>query len=342
MKAETRERLIRMMIITVYAEALLQQFMYLVYPFVIPMDPLTLHILYIATFNLASEGNLLIDKRLNKTMPWFTNPQKRLLVQLGGAILWSLAVVVITFSIKGYLLGGIPDSHFPMFAVYSFAFGGFFLIVLNGVYIARNFFNNWKTSLLEIERLKQEKLKTDYKLLQDQVNPHFLFNSLNVLISEISRDQPTAIMFTRKLSQVYRYVLQSRNQEVVTLRAEIEFIRSILYLHQARVGEALKYEISIPDDALEKKIPPMTIQILVENAIKHNSATLNDPLVISIVARTADAVTVTNTLRLKEAIDSTKTGLTNIRDRYRLLAARDIIIQKTDAEFSVTVALLDD
>ncbi len=150
---------------------------------------------------------------------------------------WTFIMTAIPLSTKllvndEFLIagGGLP-SVFTAFALFTYVEGTFFLIAFNGIYIARNFFHKWKSSLLEIENLKQEKLKRDYQALQDQVNPHFLFNSLNVLISEIYHHPEKAADFARGLSRVYRYVLQSKNSELVPLKTELEFVRSFIYLH---------------------------------------------------------------------------------------------------------------
>ena len=182
-----------------------------------------------------------------------------------------------------------------------------------GVSQAVNFIKQWKTTLLEVEKLKREKLKADYRALQNQVNPHFLFNNLNVLISEIKHDPDTAETFTRKLAEVYRYVLQSKNYDLISLKKELEFIRSYIYLHQVRIGNAFKVSINVNNESLQRYLPPLTLQILVENAIKHTVMNEENPLHITIETPDIQTVIVKNNLNPKHSFDSTKTGLSNIK-----------------------------
>jgi LytS/YehU family sensor histidine kinase len=195
--------------------------------------------------------------------------------------------------------------------------------------------------LLENEKLKREKLKSDYKLLQDQINPHFLFNSFNVLISEISHDPSVAKEFATKLSQVYRYVLQSNKQELVQLKEELIFLESYIYLHEIRIGDALKFKMHVEEDCLNYSIPPLTLQILVENAIKHNA--VNQDNLLNIVLRSEEncKLILSNNLNPKSTIESTKTGLMNIRNRYKLLGDYDIQVDHSETHFTVTLPLLD-
>ena len=295
---------------------------------------------YVLFYNIASEGNLLIDKYLNEKYPWFISARRRLIVQTVIALVWTFLVITIPFAIRLLITASIEIQN-PKFVVFNLATGTLFIVAFNSIYIANNFFRNWKTSLLEIEKLKQEKLKSDYKLLQDQINPHFLFNSLSVLMSEIKHDPAVAYEFTKKLSDVYRYVLQTRNHQTVTLQKELQSVNAFIYLHKIRLGEKLKIFVSIPEELNEKYLPPMTLQVLTENAIKHNIATEAKPLQISI-AGDSNGITITNNLQEKTIIDSTQTGLSNIKMRYSLLGSKNIEINKTGNDFRVFVPLLEE
>jgi LytS/YehU family sensor histidine kinase len=206
----------------------------------------------------------------------------------------------------------------------------------------RNFYKQKESTLLEIEHLKQEKLKSDYKVLQNQVNPHFLFNSLNALISEIKHDPETAIEFTRKLSKVYRYVLQSKDQELISLREEIDFIDSFIFLHKVRMGNSLLFKIHLTDNAMDFKVPPLTLQILIENAIKHNIANEEEVLKIEINLKNGSKLEVKNNFNPKTDLHSTKTGLSNIRSRYALFNKGEIKVLQTKNEFIVAIPLIED
>ncbi|MFC7526545.1 sensor histidine kinase [Parapedobacter sp. GCM10030251] len=196
-------------------------------------------------------------------------------------------------------------------------------------------------SRLENERLKKENLQARLSLLQEQVSPHFLFNSLGTLQSMINERAPR--QFIHRLADVYRYLLNNRMADLVELRAELDFARAYLYILQERFEQALFVDIDIAEHYLEMKIPPMTLQVLVENAVKHNVADAEAPLHLQISATGTDRLTVTNSLRPKPSQgDSLGTGLDNTRERYRLLAGRDIDVLKTGHTFTVSVPLLND
>jgi sensor histidine kinase YesM len=297
-------------------------------------------ILYVLFFNLNSEGNLYFDRYLDQKLPWFYFPRKRVLVQSVFMLVWSVLTLGMLYLIWYFLKDGA--LQYPQFLFFIFIISVLFLTAFIGVSQAVNFIKQWKTTLLEVEKIEREKLKADYKALQNQVNPHFLFNSLNVLISEIKHDPDTAETFTRKLSMVYRYVLQSKNHELISLSKELDFIRSFIYLHQVRLGDALKVTIDIGNDSKQLYLPPLTLQVLVENAIKHNVINEENPLHINIATPETQILIVKNNLNPKQSFESTNTGLSNIKARYELLKEDGIKIEKSTTEFIVTVPLLDE
>ena len=273
-------------------------------------------------------------------LPWGTNPQWRLWVQGLTLLLWSIISIGIPFYIW-YIING-KSLNYPQLSVLTFVAAIAFLMGIIAVSATRDFFKNWKASILETEYYKQEKLKSDYKVLQNQVNPHFLFNSLNVLISEIKYNPDTAVEFTRKLSKVYRYVLQSKNHDLILLKDEVEFIKSYIFLHKVRIGEALQFSINIFENDLQKQIPPLTLQILVENAIKHNVANEENKLTLSIAMADNNTLQVKNNLNIKTGVESTNTGLANIKKRYDLLKLGEIQVIQTKDEFIVNIPLLNE
>lgn len=197
----------------------------------------------------------------------------------------------------------------------------------------------WIQSQKEIDIMKQEKLKMDYNSLQDKLNPHFLFNNLSVLKSLIIYDQNTAVKFTEDFTDVYRYVLESKENVLVSLAHELEFINAYLGLHKERLGKGLEVKMSIDKSSLQKELAPLTLQLLVENAIKHNSVSKNKPLVIEIISKD-DYIGVINSLQLKESSYSTKTGLKNLILRYRMISEKEVEIMESDTEFMVKIPLV--
>jgi len=297
-------------------------------------------LLYLFFFNLNTEGSLFFDRYLNKKLPWFYFPQKRIFIQLCFIILWAFITIVLPF-IAWYFING-QSLAYPPASVIIFIGSIVFLFGFIGISMSINFFKQWQISLLDAELFKQEKLKADYRVLQNQVNPHFLFNSLNVLISEIKHDPDTAETFTRNLSLVYRYVLQSKNHDLISLEKEIDFIRSYIYLHRVRVGDALNVSIDANNETKQRCLPPLTLQILLENAIKHNVMNEENPLNITIETADKQTLIVKNNMNPKQSFDSTKTGLSNIKARYELLKEDGFKIEQSATEFIVSVPLLDE
>ena len=294
---------------------------------------------YLFFFNMNTEGNLFFDRYLNKSLPWFENPRKRIVTQLAFIILWTILTLGLPFT-AWYFFNG-KSFAYPPGPVIIFIGSIIFLLGFLGVAMSRNFFKQWQTSLLKAEYNKQEKLKADYRVLQNQVNPHFLFNCLNVLISEIKHNPNTAVDFTRKLSKVYRYVLQSKNHDLIPLKKELEFIDSFIYLHKVRIGDSLNYSKEISEEAFEMLLPPLTLQILMENAIKHNVANEENVLIISIRTNGYKELLVSNNLQIIENVESTYTGLSNLNKRYELLNMQGFSYGIQEDDFVVRVPLID-
>ena len=295
---------------------------------------------YLLFFNLNTEGNLFFDRYLNKKLPWFDYPKKRLIIQFAFIIGWTFITIGLPF-IAWYFING-QSFAYPPGPVIIFIGSIVFLLGFIGVAMTRNFFKEWQISLLSAEYNKQEKLKADYRVLQNQVNPHFLFNSLNVLISEIKHNPNTAVEFTRKLSKVYRYVLQSKNYDLINLDKELKFIDSFIYLHKVRIGEALEYSKNISEEALQMQLPPLTLQILMENAIKHNVANEENVLKISIKSDGDNTLIISNNLQTIDHVDSTYTGLSNLSKRFELLKKDGFNYGEQEEKFVVTVPLIEE
>lgn len=191
----------------------------------------------------------------------------------------------------------------------------------------------------ELEELRQAKTASEYQSLVEQVNPHFLFNNLSVLKSLIMYDKDKAMKFTENFTDIYRYVLQCKDKKFMLLSEELDFVYSFLALHKERIGDGLKVNIDIEKELLNKSILPMGMQLLVENALKHNIASKSIPLQITISA-TNDYITVRNNLNKKDVAFSTHKGLENITKRYKLLSDKPVEITKTDTEFIVSLPLI--
>jgi len=205
--------------------------------------------------------------------------------------------------------------------------------------ISLRIIEKWIRSLKEIDLLKQAKLKSDYHSLQDQLNPHFLFNNLSVLKSMIIYDQKAAVLFTQNFTDVYRYVLQSKDKTTVKLKDEVEFISAYIGIHKQRLGNNLEVTMQLLPESLEKELPPLALQLLVENAIKHNIASKKSPLHI-IIQTLANQLIVKNNMNIKESTYSTQKGLTNLGLRYKMITSKGIEVRTSEQYFTVTLPLL--
>lgn len=194
----------------------------------------------------------------------------------------------------------------------------------------------WKKSLIDSEKLKQENLKAQYETLKNQINPHFLFNSLNTLAGLIPEDSKKGVEFVEKLSLFYRNVLIYRDKELIELSDELVMVDAYIYLQKMRFDTALILNISIDRERINGvKIPPMAIQILVENAIKHNVVSHSNPLKIEIELD-SEFIVVKNRIQRKKSLDpSTHLGLSNLAERVRLLNSEIDLIINDDSNFFI-------
>jgi len=215
-----------------------------------------------------------------------------------------------------------------------------FVIIFVAALVANNYHNSLKYFILENEKLRQEKLRLDYFALQDQLNPHFLFNNLSTLMAIIPENPDKALTFTEKFTDVYRYVLKSTNSRLTPLEEELEFIRAYITLHKERLAEGFICNIDIEKDALNKLLPPLSLQYLVENAIKHNLATEARPLKLEIYTRN-NRLTVSNNYQPRNSTYSTNTGLSNLKKRYQYLGLKGSVeVLQTNETFSVSIPLI--
>ncbi|MFQ5446867.1 MAG: sensor histidine kinase, partial [Saprospiraceae bacterium] len=194
---------------------------------------------------------------------------------------------------------------------------------------------------LEKERLVKENVQSQLESLRNQVNPHFFFNSLNTLAYLIPEDPAKAENFVQKLSKAYRYILEIRDKQLVTLEEELVFLDSYTCLLQERFGENLLVKVDAPEEILPYKLVPLSLQMLFENAIKHNVISTQSPLVIEVFVENTDRLVVKNNLQRKnQTMPSTKVGLENISRRYKLVSDHEVEVIMTQQSFIVILPLI--
>jgi len=288
-------------------------------------------------FIFISEGIFIYNKMISRKYPWHTHTRSRIVLLLFFTILWLILSVWLSHIAKPILENQRPIE--PMKYTTSIVIAILFVIIYVVLLFSYNYHQSLSSILLENERLKQDKLKQDYRALQDQINPHFLFNNLSTLIAIIRQDQETAIHFATNFSDVYRYVLQSNKHTSIKLEEELVFLQAYLALHKERLRDGLEVEHNIENSCLLWHLPPLSLQLLVENAVKHNIATKSLPLTIKVFTKN-DKIVVSNNINPKNTTYSTNTGLSNLRKRYELLTDQEITIVHTDREFRVELPLI--
>ncbi len=208
------------------------------------------------------------------------------------------------------------------------------------IYEAIYFYYQLKASIEEREQAKQAQIRSELAGLRNQVNPHFLFNSMNTLMNIVIEDQQLAVNFLKKLSKVYRYVLENREAQTIPLRQELDFIHSYVFLQKERFKGNLEVKIDIADHHLDQHIIPLSLQILFENAIKHNIISRRKPLLIEVFVNEGKLVILNNLQRKEQVMDSTKVGLENIKTRYRFFTEETVEVKENEQYFAVAIPLL--
>jgi sensor histidine kinase YesM len=284
------------------------------------------------------ESHYRYGKYLDKNVPWREEPGKRLLSQLPAGVLTAFIwVTLIRLAVNYFLM----NNKLIIFAdeAMLFVLSAIMLMGLSMVEFAFHLNENYRSSLAEVERFRKENAEYQFEMLKLQLNPHFLFNSLNTLASLVHEDAGKAAEFTRKLSDVYRYVLENRNKELVKLKDEIAFFHAFSYLLGLRFQGMIGFHFDISEASLERSIAPMTMQLLIENAVKHNVVSARAPLQIYIIANDEKLI-IQNNLQPKNDQPGTGTGLKNIISRYSFLTERKVEISRDDKFFTAIIPLI--
>lgn len=278
--------------------------------------------------------NSYMNDVLNERISWIETPIKRLVVGIIATIVFTVIAAVIILKGFEFLMGFKFNNYTEIIQVTLII--TFFISLFAH---SRGFLMAWKSSAVEVERYQKESIVSNYESLKNQVNPHFLFNSLNALTSLVYEDQDKATKFIKQLSGVYRYVLDTRGREVVALEEELLFLNSYLFLQQIRYGGKLVIKNTLQQ--LKGNVPPLALQMLVENAIKHNIISEAQPLIIHLYEENNNIV-VTNNLQLKKDLSEglSGVGLENIKRRYEFLSNRKVEVLKNENSFCVKLPIL--
>lgn len=279
------------------------------------------------------KGNAYLTDFLSARISWLKTPMKRFVIGVIATVVYTYAAISVT------------TWAYQYFAGYNFSRAGVtsmisivITLVISLFMHSRAFLHFWRQAAIDAEKLQKESIAARYESLKNQVNPHFLFNSFNALSNLVYEDQDKAVKFIKQLSNVYRYVLETRDKELVTLQEELEFLNAYLYLQQIRFGEKLRVDIHLDD--VQSMVAPLVLQMLSENAIKHNVVSEENPLTIRIYCE-GDYLVVQNNLQPKTVLqeESSGIGLENICKRYEFLTDKKVVVELADP-FTVKLPII--
>jgi len=285
------------------------------------------------------ESNRIIFIYMRSKYPNLKDTSKR----IGMHIVIFIIYILLSAAVFAFININLPKtnpesfvSEFKDIVIKSVLLLGLVTVIYECAY----YFGLYETSLYESERLKKESLISQLELLKNQISPHFLFNSLNALITLVPEDPQLSVLFIQKLSNVYRHVLNFNGKDVISLQTEKNFLDDFIFLHQMRFGDNLIVNYNLPENLEYLHVIPFTLQMLVENAIKHNIVSKRKPLTIDISV-TKNHIVVHNNLQKKTSgVESTNTGLANIITRYELLTNKLVDVTVTPEQFSVSLPLI--
>lgn len=300
-------------------------------------------VLSFAMSSALSMGGFLVENYFEQRISWLEYPLRRLFLTTLTYLIYAFFTSAILLSIYTFIIGSagfrLQEFEWSMIFPDTYYSVGIALVIIS-IFIARSWLVEWKISEIESEQLKTELVENRYRALVQQLNPHFLFNSLNALSNLVYEDADKSALFIRKLSLIYRYLLDVQYEELIEIEKELAFARDYLSLQKIRFEDSLIYEIEV-QETHKLYLPPLSIQLLLENAIKHNTFSTENPLYISI--RQVDGhLVVANTYQPRKVAkkESTGIGLTNIEKRYEQLTNKQPSVISTSSEFRVELPLL--
>jgi sensor histidine kinase YesM len=285
------------------------------------------------------KGNFMVDQYLNKKYSWVKSPQKRLQIQIIISFAFtSFFLFVFMYTLHQIRFGDGRIINQRMIQLFPISLSLTFCVLT--IHIGKQFYDALKNSLLETEKYKTESAIAQLQNLKNQLNPHFLFNNLSVLTSLVYKNQDKAAQFINELAKVYRYVLDSKNAELVSLQQELDFIEHYIYLQKIRFEDSVVFEINIDESMKSAYLLPMCLQMVVENTIQHNETSQANPLRVSIYT-IDNTLVIENPIKLRtNVVDSSKTGLKNIELRYSFFTDEKVIVNNNEKTYKVILPLI--
>ncbi|WP_027387263.1 2TM domain-containing protein [Chryseobacterium gregarium] len=290
-------------------------------------------------------GNGLINDFLNKKFPWSEATTKRAVISIVSILIANIILVYFCNYVNFVIFQKTATTEEYFSGKYNFInwFTINVALLISAFLHARGFMEELKkTSRKEVveQKLIAKSANAQFESLKNQLDPHFLFNSLNVLSSLIDENPRQAQKFTASMSKIYRYVLEQKDKELVTVEDELEFAKTYCNLLKTRFEDSVDFEFNVRKEDYRRFVVPLSLQLLLENCIKHNFATSAKPLIIKIFSEN-DTLCIENNLQVREQIkESSGIGLSNIVQRYALLTKRNVFIEKSGDYFKVKLPVL--
>ncbi|MGI9542900.1 MAG: sensor histidine kinase [Cyclobacteriaceae bacterium] len=296
--------------------------------------------------NLVGFALYFCGRHLNRKLPWKEAVTLRLLTGMISSLVLSTVIIAAIL--------GLYASTFPKSVVSQDSFLvnyhelifkiGLILFLTIVIYSLADFlwysYNQYAKTQIESVRIKGEQLRLQFEALKSQLSPHYLFNCLNTISSLVHHDPKAAETFVRRLAETYQYVLSTNDMALIALHKEIKFVNAYSYLLKSRFVHGLQVEIDLPEEVMESRLPPLTLQMLVENAVKHNNISETSPLMVRISSKSNQSLSVTNSKKESgEVKESFRLGVENIQKRYSFFTPLPVRI--TDQEqFEVELPLI--
>ena len=289
-------------------------------------------------------GNGFLNDYLDSKFSWTEETRKRTIAAIVGTLVINIALVYFCNYLNFIVIQGRnPEKFFNGEMNFINWFFINFAIMISAIGHARGFMAAWKNSTKKEvveQKLIAKSANAQFESLKNQLDPHFLFNSLNVLDSLIEENPVQAQRFTNSMSKIYRYVLEQKDKELVSVEEEIDFAKTYCELLKTRFEDAVTFDFNISEEDKKGFVVPLSLQLLLENSIKHNFATSSKPLNIKIFTEKGNLI-IENNLQTRELPNtSTGVGLANIVSRYNLLTERNVFVEKSEAFFRVKLPIL--
>jgi LytS/YehU family sensor histidine kinase len=273
-------------------------------------------------------------------LPWSRSGNFRFFVHLTLGLLYLLLLVNLTYVILKITMTNTHPTG-EQIVVTNF-WGAVIFIPVFSIYFSLHFLKHWRESELATAKVQKENMRSQLNSLKSQLDPHFLFNNLNILSALIDNDTQRSKKFVEKFAEVYRALLRSKSEDLTSLAEELEFIDAYMYLIRTRFEDNIQLTCNLKAEGRKRMLPPLTLQLLIENAIKHNVIQEGQPLTIHLLQLDDDYLMVSNSLNEKKEKDERiGSGLINIRNRYAYFTDKPVKILRSDTHFEVHIPLLE-